>query len=231
MNKQDSIIATAIAIKKDGGCGRGMVGFQGRCIRAKKALGVTTGALTVGAMVGGTAMALNSHRKLSKQRKEEKDYIQEAGSYAEEAKRNREQNVNQLNKQGSELSQKAQASADRMQSLIDDLEKKSKGKQDSLIATTIAMRMDWCKKGTVGNGRGQCVPTQQKQSKVNKWMGRAVGGALLASPIVAPAAGYLALRQMDKKREQTYKDLNNARSELSKTLNSPAGKTTFRGRS
>ena len=83
--------------------------------------------------------------------------------------------------------------------------------------------MDWCKKGTVGNGKGQCVPVQQKQSKANKWMGRAVGGALIATPIAAPVAAYVAMRKSNKDLDQAEKDLKSSRDKLNDFMNTPEG--------
>jgi hypothetical protein len=199
MNNQDSIIATAIAVKMDW-CKRGTVGNgRGQCVpkkgeRLRQAKSIA----------GGAFNAIDRSAGL----------IQKAAGTAAA--------IGVLNNLKTTVAKKPDPNAEK--------------KSDS-IATAIAMRMDWCKKGTVGNGRGQCVPKKGKQSKANKWMGRAVGGALLASPVVAPVAGYMALRHTDKKWRKAEEDLrkaeedfNRSRLELQALINSPAGRV-FKRRS
>ena len=222
---KDSIIATAIAVKMDRGCGKRMKGEGGKCVPAgggRLAQGmnnaVSSGDWGAAQKFGGQIVA---HEKRIAQARRKK-FRQSAGNAFRGT-------ASALNR-SADVIQKTAATAIAAKALH-ELSKRNQEKKDSYIATAIAVKMDGCKRGTVGNGRGQCVPTKGKQSKANKWMGRAVGGALLASPVVAPVAGYMALRQMDKKKQQTEKDLNNARSEMDKVLNSPAGKTTLKRKS
>ena len=174
-------VDSAVSVKNDG-CGKGMVGFQGRCIRARNAL---AGVAAIGATAVGGGLYLHNRQKQQK----EADF---KSRFAEEVKKKRrELNTKRVQERRTKLEEptggsllllseiesnrnlsnqdiKGGQKPDRSLRAIRKwaggelarkaAELRASGNYDSLIATAIAMRMDrGCGKRMKGEG-GKCVP-------------------------------------------------------------------------
>ena len=220
MNRQDSIIATAIAVRQHlDGCKRGTYPKGGRCVPARRKMTGADKAIVAANLaasgVGLTYAGIHLHKAIKNAVASHKR-SQNLRKQHEEFKKQSEAFRGNLQKEAEERSQRAtQQNEIKARTAVEDVDEKIRRRstrrgqddapaakrtidvtartvEDALSASiAINQRLDWCGKGMVGNGNGQCSPARGRRLKT-------AAGILGAGALVA---GGVALMKKNQQKQ------------------------------